>query len=86
MTIFGGPIEHLETATTRQILREANIPFFELHEVDVPAQEQTEFIHIISKICGIGKLPAIFAGYKYVGGLDELKDLKNRGLLEDVMR
>jgi hypothetical protein len=56
-------------------LNNSQIPFFELLEDEETSTDSKEFIHIISKICGINKLPAIFAGYKYLGGLEELKDL-----------
>lgn len=76
LTIFGGPDAHLESEATRVFFRDANIPYFEVNEIEVPDFSQPEFRSVITQVCGIGKLPAIFFGYKYVGGLEEIKELK----------
>ena len=76
LTIFGGPEAHLESEATRSFLRDANIPYFEVQEIEVPEYSQPEFRSVITELCGIKKLPAIFFGYKYVGGLEEIKELK----------
>jgi glutaredoxin-related protein len=38
-----------------------------------------------NKMCGFKHIPAIFVGLKYLGGMQDLKNIENRGLVEDIM-
>ncbi len=37
-------------------------------------------------MCGFNHIPAIFVGLKYLGGIEDLKNIESKGLLEDIMK
>jgi len=37
-------------------------------------------------LCKFKNIPAIFVGLRYLGGMQDLKKMENRGMLEDVMK
>ncbi len=37
-------------------------------------------------MCGFKHIPAIFVGLKYLGGIEDLKNIKDKGFLEDIMK
>ncbi len=45
-----------------------------------------DFRNTINKMCGFSHIPAIFVGFKYLGGIENLRNIENRGLLEDVIK
>jgi len=40
--------------------------------IEIPEYTQPEFKKVITQLCGINKLPAIFVGFKYLGGYEEV--------------
>lgn len=84
MTVFGASLSPY-TQAVKYILDRNMIPYRDIHMMSGEEVHQ-ELKHTIAKLCGKDSLPAVFVGYNYLGGLDELKELHEHGDLESLMK
>ncbi len=79
------PQENPELAQIKQLFdtHQANCRLINIEEGTLA---DVDFRDTITQMCGFNQIPAIFIGYKYLGGIEELKAIESRGLLEDLIK
>ena len=86
MTIFGiTPEESIEINQIEELLNLQNVNC-RLINIQEDTFADFDIRNTFNKMCGFKHIPAIFVGLNYLGGIDDLKNIENKGLLEDIMK
>jgi glutaredoxin-related protein len=86
VTIFGNsPEESIEINQMKELFKLHNVNFRLINILEGTFADMDIRI-TFKKMCGFNDIPAIFVGLKYLGGVQDLKSLENRGLLEEIMK
>ena len=75
VTLFGiTPEENPELAQIQNLLNSHQVNY-RLINILEGSMVDIDFKNTLNQMCGINTIPAIFVGFKYIGGIDELKML-----------
>ena len=86
MTIFGNsPEESIEINQIKELFKLHNVNFRPINILEGTFADMDIRI-TFNKMCGFKDIPTIFVGLKYLGGVQDLKSLEDRGLLEEIMK